>query len=210
MLAYAWSPSRVDVEMVVETGTERGQRRPSKKGRHSMRSNLVLTVTGADRVGIVEEVSKVLLDLGGNVETSRMARLGGEFAMLMLVSLSQEQLSALDDALADLTRRGYAVATATTQSGYEEAHPGWRPHRVEVQGADHEGIVHEIAAGLASAGISIESAETSTASAPVTGTPLFSMSALVMVPPQLDDAEWRAALEDAGRQSNVDVRVTSA
>lgn len=174
-----------------------------------MRSNLVLTVTGADRVGIVEEVTKVLLDLGGNVETSRMARLGGEFAMLMLVSLAEEQLTALDGMLADLTARGYTVATALTQRSYAEAHPGWSAHRIDVQGADHEGIVHEIAAGLASAGISIESAETTTTSAPVTGTLLFSMSALVMVPPELDDATWRGSLEDAARQSNVDVRVTA-
>ena len=175
-----------------------------------MRSNVVLTVTGADRVGIVEEVTKVLLDLGGNVETSRMARLGGEFAMLMLVSLSPEQLAGLDSALGQLTERGYQVATSLTQRAYEEAHPGWIAYRIEVQGADHEGIVHEIAAGLARRGISIESAETSTASAPVSGTPLFSMTAQVMVPPGLDEAAWLSALDDAGRQSNVDIGVTAS
>jgi glycine cleavage system transcriptional repressor len=50
-----------------------------------MRNHLVYTLTGSDRIGIVEEVTKMLLDHGGNVETSRMVRLGGEFAMLMLV-----------------------------------------------------------------------------------------------------------------------------
>jgi len=56
-------------------------------GRLSMKRNLVLTLTGPDRIGIVEKVTGLLLERGGNVETSRMARLGGEFAVLMLVSL---------------------------------------------------------------------------------------------------------------------------
>ena len=64
-----------------------------------MRSTIVFTLTGSDRVGIVEEVTGVLLGLGGNVETSRMARLGGEFAMLVLLTLAAEKLGELDGAL---------------------------------------------------------------------------------------------------------------
>ena len=59
----------------------------SSKGFLNMSKNFVLTLTGPDRIGIVERVTRVLLDRGGNVETSRMARLGGEFAILMLVSM---------------------------------------------------------------------------------------------------------------------------
>ena len=172
-----------------------------------MRSDIVLTLTGTDRVGIVEEVTKVLLDLGANVETSRMARLGGEFAMLMLMSVSPDQAADLEAALEGLAERGYKVTTSETQQTYAEAHPGWLSYRVEVDGADHEGIVHEIASGLSRRGISIESMETSVSQAPVSGSPLFAMAAVVVVPPGLAEAEWLAALDDAGRQSNVDVRV---
>ena len=51
-----------------------------------MQNNFVLTVTGPDRIGIVERVTGLLFERGANVETSRMARLGGEFAMLLLVA----------------------------------------------------------------------------------------------------------------------------
>ena len=61
-----------------------------------MKRNLVLTLTGPDRIGIVDRVTGLLLDRGGNVETSRMARLGGEFAVLMLVSLPSEHCAGLD------------------------------------------------------------------------------------------------------------------
>ena len=50
-----------------------------------MQKTFVLTLTGPDRIGFVEKVTGLLLERGGNVETSRMARLGGEFAILMLV-----------------------------------------------------------------------------------------------------------------------------
>jgi glycine cleavage system transcriptional repressor len=80
---------------------------------------------------------------------------------------------------------------------------------VEVEGADHEGIIHEIAAGLSRAGISIESMETSVSQAPVSGVTLFAMKAVVVVPPGLPEAQWLAALDEAGRQSNVDVQVSA-
>ncbi|RME50099.1 MAG: transcriptional regulator, partial [Caldilineae bacterium] len=55
-----------------------------------MRKHLVLTVTGKDRPGLVDYVTKILLEFDGNVEASRMARLGGEFAMLMMVSVPED------------------------------------------------------------------------------------------------------------------------
>ena len=76
-------------------------------------------------------------------------------------------------------------------------------------GADHEGIVHEIAQGLSGQGISIESMETGVAEAPVSGTPLFSMTALVVVPPHLGESEWIGVLAEAGNQANVDIEVVA-
>jgi glycine cleavage system transcriptional repressor len=176
-------------------------------GAPEMRTNIVFTLTGPDRVGIVEEVTRVLLDLGGNVETSRMARLGGEFAILMLLSLPSERLGKIDMAMEHLTGQGYK--TTYTQPGQaSDAYAGWAPYRVQVHGADHEGIVHDIAAGLSVRGITIESMETGTYPAPVSGASLFDMIALVLVPPGLDDAEWISALDQAGQRANVDIEVT--
>ena len=67
-----------------------------------VRTTIVFTLTGTDRVGIVDEVTQMLLDCGGNIETSRMARLGGEFAILVLVSLPSERLVTLEKAIPNL------------------------------------------------------------------------------------------------------------
>ena len=175
-----------------------------------MRTTFVFTLTGPDRVGIVEEVTETLLGLGANVETSRMAHLGGAFAMLMLVTMPAEQFASLDEALGHLVEQGYKVTASETGPLAEGATPGWVPYRIQVSGADHEGIIHNIARGLSRQGINIESMDTGTSRAPVSGTQLFSMNALVMVPAELASTDWIAALKEAGDRSNVDVLVTPA
>ena len=175
-----------------------------------MRTHIVLTLTGTDRPGIVEDLTKTLLDLGGNVETSRMARLGGEFAVLMLVSMQEDQLAKLDKGIKGLKNQGFKVATTRTGQPYAEAHAGWLPFKIEVLGADHEGIIHEVAQILSRCGINIESMDTTTTQAPNSGAPLFSMTAFVVVPPGLSGRNWEGALDEAGRQMHVDIRVSAA
>src|SRR5436305_10602487 len=164
-----------------------------------MQRNFVLTLTGPDRVGIVDRVTGLLLERGGNVETSRMARLGGEFAVLMLVSLPSEQAAGLDTNLERLTAQGYKVTTTQAEQTYAEAHPGWLPYRIEVQGADHEGIIHEVAHYLSERGINIESMDSETIPAPISGVPLFTMTAEAAVPPGLSGQGWEAGLEAIGQ-----------
>jgi glycine cleavage system transcriptional repressor len=174
-----------------------------------MHTNIVFTLTGTDRIGIVEEVTQLLLDLGGNVETSRMARLGGEFAILMLVSMPSKQLANLDKSIENLIAQGYKATTSQTEQTYAEAHPGWLPYQIEIHGADHEGIIHQIARDLSRRGINIESMDTGITRAPNSGTPLFTMTALVAVPPGVLSQDWEAALEDVGYHLNVDIKVSA-
>ena len=175
-----------------------------------MQSNIVFTLTGTDRIGIVEEVTGLLLDLGGNVETSRMSRLGGEFAIILLVSVSADRMDGLEAVVRNLTAQGFKVTSCATEKTYAEAHSGWRSHRIEVHGADHEGIIHEIAQTLSRQGISIESIETETSQAPETGASLFAMTANVIAPPNRLGKDWEEDLIAVGKSLNVDIRVTIA
>ena len=172
-----------------------------------MQTDVVFTLTGPDRVGIVEQVTGVFLDLGGNVGTGRMARLGGEFAMLMLVSMPAENVSAIDTAFAPLTESGYKVTVGRAAPPGGAASGIAATYRIDVRGADHEGIIHEVTRELARRGINIESAETGTVEAPVTGVPLFFMKALVQVPSELDETEWTEALDEAARAAGVDIDI---
>jgi glycine cleavage system transcriptional repressor len=174
-----------------------------------VRTTIVFTLTGTDRVGIVDEVTQLLLDCGGNIETSRMARLGGEFAVLVLVSLPSERFNALEKAIAYLVAEGYKVTTALTQPKYAEAHAGWVLYQVDVHGADHEGIIHEIAHTLSGCGITIESMDTGTGRAPNSGAALFTMTALIAVPPNLADRGWETTLAEAAHRLDVEIKVSA-
>ncbi|MDZ7770885.1 MAG: ACT domain-containing protein [Woeseiaceae bacterium] len=60
---------------------------------------IVLSAIGTDRPGVVNDLSKVILDCGGNIEESRMTALGTEFAMLLLVSGNWHTLGKLEASL---------------------------------------------------------------------------------------------------------------
>jgi glycine cleavage system transcriptional repressor len=175
-----------------------------------MPTNFVLTVTGPDRIGIVERVTGLVLARGGNVETSRMVRLGGEFAILMLVSMHEGPFVGLAADLTELAADGYKVTTTATEPAGSGARPDWQPYRIEVDGADHEGIIHEVARYLSRQGINIESVDSETSAAPVSGSPLFAMTALVVAPPTLAGKGWAAGLREIADRMNLEIRVSSS
>jgi glycine cleavage system transcriptional repressor len=173
-----------------------------------MQKNFVVTVTGPDRIGIVERVTGFLLKDGGNVETSRMARLGGEFAILMLVSVPEDRIAGLDTDLLALTAEGYKVTTKATDQKLAGTRTDWRPYQINVEGADHEGIIHEVARYLSGRGINIETVDSETTPAPVSGSPLFSMTAQIVAPPSLAETGWETGLQEIADRMNLDIRVS--
>jgi len=173
-----------------------------------MNKDIVLTLTGHDRVGIVKEITNVLVKHGGNVENSRMTRLGGEFAMLALVEVDEKDMSAFEADLQRLRDEGFQITIQQTEDDHTKKFAGWLPYQIEVLGADHEGIIYEIAQHLAGQGINFEDVETTTTPAPMSGTPLFKMQATVLVPPDMPFHKWSDALEEICDRLNVTVEVT--
>jgi glycine cleavage system transcriptional repressor len=171
-----------------------------------MNKHIVLTLTGHDRIGIVENVTKLVLDYGGNVEESRMAHLGGEFAMLMLITVSSENSDNLKNQLEKLSDQGYVVNTCETGQADPEKYAGWLPYEIVVNGADHEGIVHHITHYLAEKGINIETMDTHMVVAPMSGTPLFMMDGVIVVPQSLKHT-WQDDLIEVGDELNLDISV---
>ena len=52
------------------------------------RGYVVLTAVGPDRPGLVNALASLIRDAGANIEDSRMAILGGEFAVILLIRLA--------------------------------------------------------------------------------------------------------------------------
>lgn len=173
-----------------------------------MQTHLIVTVVGPDRIGIVNRVTKIIVAHMGNVEESRMARLGGEFAMLIYLSIDAQQEMALKEELLTLEDDGFQVFMHESDGGPSEQFKGWVPYTIVINGADHEGIVHQITHHLSKKGISVESMDTNTVTAPMSGTILFNMEAVIVVPPDVKVQKWRDHLEDICNHLNVNLEIS--
>lgn len=173
-----------------------------------MPKRFVLTLTGSDQIGIVEHVTELILECGGDVQASRMARLGGEFAMLLLISIPDTEADNLSNKAEKLSGEGFKVTFTETDWGVAAQRKDWLPYQIEVSGANHEGIIHEIAEHLSEQGINIESIETNVVPAPMSGAPLFTMDAVIVVPPGLPKSKWQDDLEEVADQLNVELEVS--
>ena len=69
-----------------------------------MKQLIAISAIGGDRTGLVYDLTRVVVDCGGNVLESRMAALGNEFAMLLLVSGNWHTLAKLEGELQSWAR----------------------------------------------------------------------------------------------------------
>jgi glycine cleavage system transcriptional repressor len=168
---------------------------------------LVVTTVGPDRRGIVEKISEVIVSHRANIEESRMARLGGEFAVIMLLSLPGEAEEKLLNSLESLKEFNLTVISRPTNLSRLEKFQGFVPFEISVIGADHEGIVHRVARYLSSQKIQVETMDTHVGRAPTTGTPIFSMHATIQAPPELTLPELRHKLTELGDELGADIEV---
>jgi glycine cleavage system regulatory protein len=164
-------------------------------------SSLVVTILGRDRPGLVGAVSEAALAHGANWEASRMVRLGGQFAGVVLLTVAAERAAALRAALARL--EGLTVSVHDS----EPARPAARPVRLELVGNDRPGILREIARALAARGVNVEDLHTECVSAPMTGALLFELEARLDVPAELRLEELRRELEAIAHDLMIDLQL---
>ena len=146
-----------------------------------MAKNLVISALGNDKPGIVNELSKAILDQGGNISESRMTVLGGEFAMMLLVTGTQE---CIDNIISKLDKTGEKLnlTLIAKETQPQESNLKRLPYQISVVSMDHPGIVHDISDFLSSRNLNIEEIDTSTYPAAHTGTPMFSLDMIISVP----------------------------
>ena len=169
---------------------------------------LVLTAVGTDRPGIVAEVTALLAERGASVADSRMAVLGGEFALMMLVETPADRSGGIRDELGAVAERlGLQLIVKDTQSPESHRAGRVRSYVVEVHALDHPGIVHAVTAALRELGGNIVSLDTSAYEASVTGAPLFRMNLSADFPAEVSAARLREVLGQVSEAANADVEV---
>jgi glycine cleavage system transcriptional repressor len=164
---------------------------------------IVLSAVGTDRSGVVKDISKVILDCGGNIEESRMAALGAEFAVLLLISGNWHTLTKLEKALDGLTRQ-HELTINIKKTGERGDQVDCLPYGVDVVCLDQPGIVFHLSEFFAARNIEIADLATRKYAAAHTGAPMFSVQMTVNVPGTAPIAQLRDEFLDLCEQLNLD------
>ena len=167
-----------------------------------METHLVITALGRDP-GLVDEVSRAIVESGCTIGDSRMAVLGSEFAMIMAVSGHWNAIAKLESQ----ARKLAATLDLVVHCKRTEPRAGTAeliPYAVEVVAVDHPGIVHEVAGFFAKRGINVEDLYTSSYAAPHTGAPMFALHMTVGIPKETAIASVRGDFMDFCDDLNLD------
>jgi glycine cleavage system regulatory protein len=168
-------------------------------------ATLVLTVIGNDTSGLVDALADPIARQGGSWDRSHMARLAGQFAGIVVVSVPDENVTALQASLDGLNAQGLLDVQVAIASSSTEDEPSENLLRLELVGQDRPGIISEISAALATRDVSIVELETNTTSAPMSGELLFEAKATLRVPNELALDQLRETLEDIANELMVDL-----
>lgn len=166
-------------------------------------AQLVLTVAGSDRAGLVKALADVIAEHGGNWEQSELSELAGVFAGVVLVSVDDAGAQQLADDLGALD----GLLRVSAQSGSAVTAAAGPTLTFTVLGNDRPGIVRDVTSVLEIRALSIDRFESRTIEAPMAGGVLFEATAVVRMSQGADASAVIAELETLAGEIQVDLTV---
>lgn len=168
-----------------------------------MSKSIVITLIGDDRPGIVESISRIIVEHGGEWVESRMANLSGKFTGLLRVNLPDDGCEAFAD---DLKSKTAGLQIMVEQVEQEKPIEG-KGYRIDLIGQDRPGIVHTIAAALAANGATVDDMETEVMEASMSGEELFKATFSIRLGAEADADQLRQVLEQLANELIVDIEL---
>jgi glycine cleavage system regulatory protein len=168
-----------------------------------MSTSLVLTVIGIDRPGLIQAVAATVAQCGGNWLESRMCRLGGQFAGIVHVSVSEEAHPNLVENLGLLQEEGLTITVFADVNDFES--PTGLSARLEIIGNDQPGIIRQITEILNEHQVNVEELQSEVLSAPMAGGLIFQAKTKIRLPASCHVHDLRKKLEALAADLQVDI-----
>lgn len=121
-----------------------------------MTYSLVFTAMGADRTGIVSEITKLASQFGCNIDDSRMATLGSEFTLVMLLTGNKSAINQIETRLPILAH-SLELLTIIKRTGKNKSYHICECLEVEFSGTDSPGILKQVTTFFAKKHIDLSS-----------------------------------------------------
>ena len=173
-----------------------------------MTTKLVISALGVDRPGIVNDLSNIIYTHELNIEDSRMTVLGGEFAVLLLVSGERsaiEKFQKISNEVEQTLKMRLLIKATTDSVSAGDA----IPYSVEVAALDNPGIVNNVANFFSSRNINIVNLVTESYAAPHTGSPMFALHMTIGISAETNIARLREEFNDICEELNLDAELSS-
>ena len=173
-------------------------------------NSLIISAVGSDRPGIVSEISGVITSHGGNIEKSRMTRLGADFTIIMLVAVDprwEESLVVALQAIKELSISTKGTEPNTVIAGENCKDTAGENCQISLSGADNEGIVRVLSKYLEEKYINIIEMDTHISQAPISGSPLFNLNAAVSIPGEIDERDIQSDLSQIAQDLGVEIHL---
>ena len=165
-----------------------------------MREKIIISANGQDKQGIVSEISSLINYHKANIETSRMIRLGNDFAMLILIDIDTKKITGLKKDLDKISHLKINITETRDQiTEYKN-----KLH-LHINGADNEGIVYSFTNYLLELNINIEEVNTTIKNAPMSATPLFMMDLIIGSKSKINKQELNEKLNEISEKLGVEV-----
>jgi glycine cleavage system transcriptional repressor len=172
-------------------------------------AHFALTIIGRDRPGIVSQVTEILFRLGFNIADSSCSLLGGQFAMILIISHPEiTRKEEFVDAFAPLEETNLSVFVRTLRPG-GEIRPEFSGEicMISVYGSDKPGIVYRVARELGDRAINITDLNTKLIGSE--SRPVYVMILEAILPPQLSLDDLTTIMKGLQAELQVDISVRS-
>jgi glycine cleavage system transcriptional repressor len=170
-------------------------------------NHIALTIIGRDHPGIVARVTEILYRVGCNIADSSCSILGGQFAMILIISHPEyTDRESFGDAFDPLEKEGLSVFLRTLQPGGEAAPElAGEICLISVYGSDKPGIVYPVARELGNRRINITDLNTKLVGS--AERPVYVMMIEAVLPPGMELKEIAAIMADLQQKLHVDISV---
>ncbi|RQW84577.1 MAG: amino acid-binding protein [Geobacter sp.] len=172
--------------------------------------HFAVTIIGKDSPGIVAGAAEVLFRLGCNIEDSSSTMLGGEFAMILIVShkkpFSKAQLLEEFKVFCEAMQLSVFVRILSKGEIRFEM-PSGEICMVSVYGSDQPGIVYRVTKELAARKINISDMNTKLIGTPEE--PLYVLMLEAVLPEGIDVEDVSRLLEKLKKELKVEIGVRS-
>lgn len=153
--------------------------------------NVIITLVGKDRPGIVETVATFVFEANGNWLSSSLSKMAGQFAGIIQVQLPAEKITEVEDKIEQLEFLQCLIKVDDNDTTEQAL----KYFNIDIMGNDKPGIIQEVSAALAQVGASVVKLQSSCEPAPNWGGDLFKAHIVVAIDEHTDSDHISDRLE---------------